>query len=262
MPIPTITIARAIRNIISAADRNGRGRIAAAAVAALAGLFLLSLAAPRIVGDIMVAPHGELFQRLERLHPDHPARRNYAADTGRAPVTFDEVLIAIERYQAALAWRDSADYRLKLGRLYFVAARLIGGTILAAETLFRQSMESYAVGLAGAPANPVDWTRLAVATYATEGATPYFSAVLGQAVRAAPVAPDLIAERTRLGLAAWPKLGADTRQLVAAQVALAVELVPERLGAILEDGAARRLARDLLAPRPDLLERFERAVAG
>lgn len=217
---------------------------------------------PRVVGDILVAPQGELFQRLERLHPDYDGRRRFVENTGKTPVTFDEVLAAIERYETALAWHESADYRLKLGRLYFVAARLIGGSTLARESLFRRSMESYRVGLAEAPANPTDWARLTVAVFSVEGATPYFSSVLAQAIRTAPYAPDLVPLRLRLGLATWSGLTAETRALLAGQVAAAVELLPERLIHILADPADRRLARDLLGRRPDLLPRFDRALAG
>jgi len=228
----------------------------------LASALLLWLAVPRVVGDILVAPQGELFQRLERLHPDYDGRRRFVEDTGKTPVTFDEVLAAIERYETALGWYESTGYRLKLGRLYFVAARLIGGSTLARETLFRQSMASYAVGLAKAPANPTDWTRLAVAIFSVEGGTPHFSSVLAQAIRAAPYAPDLVPLRLRLGLAAWSGLNAETRDLLAGQVAAAVELLPERLSDILAKAADRRLARDLLVRRPDLLARFDRAMAG
>lgn len=231
-------------------------------VAALAGVLLLWLAVPRVAGDILVAPLGELFQRLERLHPDHDGHRRFVEDTGKTPVTFDEVLAAIEAYETALGWYDSADYRLKLGRLYFAAARLIGGSTLARETLFRRSVESYAIGLAVAPANPVDWARLSVAVFSLEGGTPYFSAVLAQAIRTAPYAPDLVALRIRLGLATWSGLAAETRDLVAGQLAVAVELLPERLMELLPDPAGRRLARDLLGRRPDLLVRFDRALAG
>lgn len=236
--------------------------MAAATVAALAGALLLWLAVPRVAGDILVAPQGELFQRLERLHPDYDGRRRFVENTAKAPVTFDEVLVAIERYEMALGWHESSDYRLKLGRLYFVAARLIGGRTLAGKTLFRRSMNSYAVGLARAPANPTDWARFAVAVFSVDGATLRFSSVLAQAIRSAPYAPDLVALRLRLGLTAWPELTVETRDLLAGQVAAAVELVPERLGEILPDPADRRLARDLLRRRPDLLARFDRALAG
>lgn len=231
-------------------------------MAALAGVLLLWLAVPRVAGDILVAPLGELFQRLERLHPDHDGRRRFTENTGKTAVTFDEVLAAIETYETALGWYESADHRLKLGRLYFVAARLIAGSTLARETLFRRAVESTAAGLAEAPANPVDWTRLAVAVFSLEGGTPHFSAVLAQAIRTAPYAPALVPLRVRLGLAAWPELAHETRDLVAGQVAVAVELLPERLIELLPGPADRRWARDLLGRRPDLLARFDRALAG
>lgn len=213
-----------------------------AVVALVAGLALLGLSAPRFVAAGIVLPHDEIVPRLGR------------GEEVAAP----ELSLAIEAHEAAIAWHDSARLHQRLGQLRFALARRVPQAdrrALALET----AVEAHEAALARNPTLPFSALQIALARLELSGPGPAFAAAFARSVRVAPVAPDLMFARVGIGLRAWPRLDAPTRDLVVAQVRSAAELDPKRLANAVGGASRQALVRRLLVERPDLLAALERA---
>ena len=112
-------------------------------------------------------------------------------------------------------------------------------------------------GLAIAPAQPFAWTMLAQATLARDGTAPPVGQTLRMAIQTAPASPSLVLPRIEIALEGWTALDPATRELVAAQVFLAVDRVPVELAKLARRRYALRRVRDILAADPTRLRRFD-----
>lgn len=215
---------------------------AAAPLTAIAlGLALLALALPRFVAGLAVAPHESLLRDL---------------GLGRAVEGWD-LAAAAEDHAAALAWHEAAETRADLASLQYALARQLGFAGPLARPRLEQALANDEAAVAGNPALPYAWLRIALVRRQLEGPSPAALAALVASIERAPWLPPLAAPRASLGLEVWTRLDAAGRALVAGQVLLAAEVAPARLAAAAGSATLWRIVQDILVARPELL----RAVA-
>ena len=214
--------------------------------ALVAGGLLLWLAVPRFAAGLLVAPHGQIFERLQ----------------DGEPVPMADLDRAVRAHERALGWHDNAHDRMRLGQLQFAMAALLTDAPDARRARLRESIEAHQAALSRDPALPYAWTQLAIALAVIEGPTPRFAAALAEAIRSAPYAPRLVMARIELGLWAWEGLSAETRSLVSDQIDVAVRLLRGRYRQGFSSADLRARLRRSLVDRPRLLCRSEAVLAG
>lgn len=215
------------------AGRGGRG---AAVVAVAAGLILVTLAAPRLIAGLVVAPHETLAATLA---------------TGEK-VPLARIRRAIRAHELALSVYENPRDRGHLGQLCFAAANRVGVSTREGDRLLDCARDSHRRALSQSPALPYSWSQLAVTIYGRHGASPAFLDTFRQAIRSAPRTPRLVLAHARLGLRSWTALDDDLRAKVRDQLAWAVRGFPRRLTRRLSRRLDVRLGLRLLSDRPVL----------
>lgn len=209
------------------------------------GAILVVVAVPRLVAGLLIDRHERVFYDLE---------------LGRNLESYERMWSAIAGYESALEWSDAAKLHQRLGELYVAVSRDPSLEPQQRRALLGRAVEQQRIALARAPEDAPSWLQLAYALYGTEGITPAYQRAYRRSIEIAPYAPALAATRALLGLRSWPWLDAQSRALVAGQVALAVEVDADKLVGQMVTQGERRLALFLLAGRPAALARLEAAL--
>lgn len=179
------------------------GSAAAGLMVMAAGLGLLSLALPRLVGAV-AATGGE--PAIERL-------REGGTIGG----------LAIERARRAFAAAQRVmprDYRQPrdLGLIELVAAELAEPGSAARKAALGEALRLNREALASNPAQPYVWLRLAQAELMAKGVGSEAAGAFAMSFKTGTQIVDLMQPRVSLGLTLWPALQAPERQRVLAQI--------------------------------------------
>ena len=206
------------------------------------GLVLIALAQPRLGAGLDMIP------------------LKLTADRMRAgePVPIPELKRAVQAGDAALARLADAGVQRDLG---LVALDLAGRTELdpvARADFLGQAIAASRAALAGDPAQPYVWLRLAQAEARRGGLGPKVIQAYRMSLLTGPKMLDLLRPQVDLGLLLWPVLDPATRADVTRRIRGLARFKTWQLA----DIARRRLAigpvRAALAAEPDLKAEFDR----
>ncbi len=188
-----------------------RHRLPVAVLGLALGVLLVSLALPRLIGELILVPTRTVLADLD-------ARR----DVSRA------------RLEAVVRAAGSAARWIESGRVY--GNQALAELLLArdGDTVDRDLLERSAAharqSLALAPHNPFVWARLAAVTAALDpaNASGQTTAALLMSVRVGPFVRDLVLSRCEVILASWRGLSPADRATLAPQFAAALQIAPQR----------------------------------
>jgi len=214
-------------------------------VALLAGVALLVLAAPRLVGGLFIAEHETVLRNIAR---------------GRL-VSAEELLAARRDYEASLPWFGGGREWAALGRLglHLAIAPEVGEG--AARALLEASAEAYRQAVRHAPADTFAWAGLSEVEMLLHGPGRPFQTAYERSIATGPAEPALARFRLRVGLAYWPELAPEARDAMVRQVRVAALIAPTVLATEARTPMLRDLVAGILADRPDLYARFAAALA-
>lgn len=188
------------------------------------------MAAPRLGAQVFSAPHDQVMRDLQAARPDSPVRS-------------EAVIEALKARRAALAWHFDPRLATELGGFQLALSSAYGYESETGRFLLDAAIESHVEGLAGDPAQPFAWARLARAKFAREGMSPDLNGLLRMAVRTAPREPQLVLDRLDLAFAVWSALDNTTRKMMHEQIVIAARYYEKRLGQV----AKRHYALPILA---------------
>lgn len=205
-------------------------------IAALAGVTLVALGAPRLFAGAVAGPFDETVRTLGRgAMPDESQLR----------LALGSRLHAIDavgdgQYHADLAALRFAEYTLDP----------------QARERLDVAIDAHRAALERAPSQPFLWSRLALAQMLRDGYGPPVGAALAMSLETGRVEPRLLMPRIELALAAWPDMTDELRAAFAGQIMLAMRWSPERLAEATRRHHRLGEVRALLAADPALRARF------
>ncbi|MFQ5783673.1 MAG: hypothetical protein ACE5H8_02465 [Alphaproteobacteria bacterium] len=214
------------------------------AVALIAGLGLVSLAAPRAVGG---------FAEL-------PARPVVAALRTGEKIAAHQLAIAVEAQATAIGWVDDGRGRTALGLLRYEQGRQNDFAGADGTARLNQAIAAHRRGLRRAPAQAYAWVRLAHAELLRHGPRRGLGPLLELAVASAPFDRRLVFRRLELGFLAWRRLDPQARVLVGRDARFAAGFSPRRLAALAKRRYAAAIVRAVLVDAPHLRQAFDDAL--
>jgi hypothetical protein len=218
---------------------NGR---APALVALAAGVVLLALATPRVVGGILAADGAAL------------------AALGRGErVSATRLADAAAARRSALGWHESAETWTALAALELARSRDIRLPETARRAFVDAAITAYRRGLSRGPAQPYAWLQYGQALLARAGAGARIDPVVRLSLDLAPDEPPLVMQRVEIGFLAERLLAPDTRQAIRDQTHRVAAFAPRRLAEFARDRFALMWVREQLADDPATLRRFDAA---
>ena len=232
------------RNRRSRSRRSGQGRVPLRAAALTAGIALLVLAAPRLVGGLLIAEHETTLRSIAQ---------------GRQ-LSADVLLEARRDYEASLAWYGGGREWADLGRLSLQLAIAPEVGEGAARALLEAGAEAYGQALGRAPANTFAWASLSEVELLLHGPIERFQAAYVRSIATGPAEPALARFRLRVGFAYWPHLNEQARRAMTQQVQIAASIAPAVLASEARTPVLRDLVAEVLGDRADLYARFAAAL--
>lgn len=188
-------------------------RLAVAALSLALGGVMLALALPRIAAELAALPGNRVEAAVER---------------GEIPGD-GELALLVQSRESSLAWLVSGrrERELAVAELLLARGDLGGGAWNRSRRAQAEAM--LRAGLAGAPANPYGWARLAHLSL-IEGAPPrQVVPLLELSLRTAPVEPPLTLARLELCLVEWNYFDASAAPRLEAELRLAWTQAPDAL---------------------------------
>ena len=200
------------------------------------------MAAPRLGAQIFSAPYDQVMRDLQAGRPD-------------TPVAAEAVSEALKARRTALAWHDDPRAATELGGFQLALSSGYGYESETGRFLLDASIDSHVRGLAGDPAQPYAWARLARARFAREGMSPDLNGLLRMAVRTAPREPQLVLDRLDLAFSVWQALDNTTRAMMHEQIVVAARYYEKRLAQVAKRHHALPILADALRDEEALFVR-------
>ncbi len=177
-----------------------------------------------------------------------------------APISDATIKSAMQSFDAANGWVDSAARWSAMARLHYARALLADPGSADREAGLRHSQEASRRAIALNPALPEPWLRLAQSEFALNRVSPQMIRALAMAYRTGRYNRFTVYAMSELAFVSWAKLDSETRKAAGEQFAFAVVQRTSRLVAISERLHASPIVRRALRHQPKLLAKFERAV--
>ena len=184
----------------------------------IVGTALVTLALPRLVGDILLVPGNAYFSGVGGKKSDRSKKLD----------------VAISSRQAALVWSDNGRIWRELGISQLKKAQLSGFRSAKGRIYLADAKRALQEGLIRSPGNPFAWSRLAYIEYVSRQPSKSIAGPLKMSLVTGEHEPSLIISRLGLALLIWDDLGADVKAMFLKQLAWASKTNPKGL---------RRLAR-------------------
>lgn len=215
------------------------------AVALAVGITLVVLAVPRTVAG------------LSELHGTWAIAELRVG----APISGNSISLAVKSLDSANGWVETAPRWSALARLHYARALLEQAGSEERRVAFQLSRDASLAAIALNPALPEPWLRLAQTEFALNKVSPQMIRALKMAYRTGRYNRFTVFAMSELAFIAWAKLESDTRNMASEQLVFALKQRSNRLAAISERLHASSIVRRTLRHQPELLAKFERAVA-
>lgn len=222
-------------------------RSGAIAVSLALGAALLTLAGPRLYGQLVMLPGNPVL----------------AAVNDDAAVSTRALEDLIRSRRRGLQWTDSGRTRLELAAAEILLAEHQTGGGPRYHALMQEALATLHDGLARAPGDAYGWTRLAYARLALGEPADRVVPVLAMAIKTAPVESSLIFPRLELCLIEWPYFAQAKPAMFKQQIALAWRQSHYQLARLARITSRKEVVRAALLPGERAeFDRLFAAIAG